>query len=252
MAAPPHLRHEFPSNVVSKVSERAGYICSNPACNRGTVGPDQAAAHKSIKTGHASHIRAASPGGARYDKSQTEAERRGIGNAIWLCATCAGLIDKNGGGSYPAEDLRKWKRDHETLMKECLEGGRRIVLQFVTSRPDTGIAVQLVRILEDKGALYVPYAQEDPRRVADSLGELRRAVTDLRLEVSPDSPLDVILESILRACRHYMNTTPDDVTTKELNYSLGAVRKVIGLNVGELLKHYQLQASDELKSILPQ
>lgn len=249
---PAHLRHSFPPNVISKVAERAAYLCSNPECHRVTIGPDSAAAHKSIKTGEAAHICAASPGGPRYDMSQLESERRGIGNAIWLCAACADLIDKNSGHSYPVEHLRKWKRDHEILMKECVEGGKRIVLQFLPHRPDEGIALQLIHILEDKGALYQPYDQEDPKRVAESLKELRTTLTALRAQVAPDSPLDVILESIARACRHYMNTTPDHPDMKELSFSLGAVRKVIGLNVGELLKHYKLQASPQLKSIVPQ
>jgi hypothetical protein len=183
--------------------------------------------------------------------SQTEAERRGIGNAIWLCGACADLIDKNNGHSYPAEHLRKWKRDHEALMKECLEGGKRIVLQFLSHRPDQGIALKLIHILENKSALYLPYDQEDPKRVADSLKELRTALTSLRSQVAPNSPLDVILDSIVRACRHYMNTTPDHPDLRELNFSLGAVRKVIGLNIGELLKHYKLPASPQLKSIIP-
>jgi hypothetical protein len=184
--------------------------------------------------------------------SQIEAERRGIGNAIWLCGACADLVDKNNGHSYPVEHLRKWKRDHEALMKECLEGGKRVVLQILAHRPDEGIALQLIHILEDKGALYQPYDQEDPKRVAESLKELRTTLTALRGQVSPDSPLEVILESITRACRHYMNTTPDQPGIKELNFSLGAVRKVIGINVGELLKHYKLQTSLQLKSIVPQ
>ncbi|RFP77416.1 hypothetical protein DY262_16815 [Hydrogenophaga borbori] len=249
---PAHTRHSFPDKVVSKIAERSAYICSNPACHRVTIGPDSAAAHKSIKTGEAAHICAASPGGSRYDMSQTEAERRGIGNAIWLCGACADLVDKNNGHSYPAEHLRKWKRDHEALMKECLEGGKRIVLQFLPHRPDEGIALKLLHILEDKGALYLPYDQENPKRVADSLKELRTTLTSLRSQVAPDSPLDVILDSIVRACRHYMNTTPDHPDLRELNFSLGAVRKVIGLNVGELFKHYKLPASSELQSIVPQ
>ncbi len=249
---PVHQRHSFPPKVVAKVAERAAYICSNPRCNRVTIGPDAAAVHRSIKTGEAAHICAASPGGPRYDMSQTEAERRGIRNAIWLCATCADLIDKNGGLSYPPDHLRKWKRDHETLMKECLEGGRRVVLQVLPHRPDEGAAIHLLRILDDKAALYRPYDQEDPRRVADSLGDLRSTIVALRAEVNADSPLDVILDSIGRACRHYMNTTPDYPSIAELNFSLGAVRKIVGLNVGELLKHYTLPASPELLSIVPQ
>jgi hypothetical protein len=32
------------------------------------------------------------------------------------------MIDKNGGLDYPADYLKKWKKDHEALIKQCLEG----------------------------------------------------------------------------------------------------------------------------------
>lgn len=249
---PKTTRHNFPSGVVSKVAERAAYICSNPSCHRLTIGPDQSASMHSIKTGEAAHICAASSGGPRYDMSQSEAERKSINNAIWLCGACADLIDKNGGGSYPAEHLRKWKRDHESLMKECLEGGKRLMIQFLPHRPDDELARRVVHLLEDKGALYHPYAQENPRRVLDSLKELRVSLTAIRSEIAPESPLSVIVESIVRACRHYMNSTPDWPGIDELNFSLGAVRKVVGINVGDLLKHYQVSVSRELHSIIPE
>lgn len=245
-------RDNFTATVVRKVAERAAYICSNPSCRRITVGPDQAASHLSIKTGEGAHICAASPGGPRYDMSQSPQQRKSIANAIWLCGTCADLVDKNGGHGYPAEHLRKWKRDHEALMKECLEGGKRLIIQFVPHRPDEQIARRLVHLLEDKGSLFMRYDQEDPKWVLEALKELRTAVTSMRAEISPDSPLSVIAESIVRACRHYMNTTPDNTDTLELNFSLGAVRKVVGINVGDLVKHYQVTVSDELKSIVPE
>lgn len=244
-------RQDFPASVARKVAERAGYICSNPSCHRVTIGPDQAVVSNSIKTGEAAHIGAASPGGPRYDMSQTESERRGIGNAIWLCPTCATLIDKNGGASYPADHLRKWKRDHEALMKECIEGGRRLIFQFLPHHPDNAMASNLIHILEDKGALYQPYMQENPVWVLRSLEDLRRTLTGIRSKIDSQSPLSVIVDSMIRACRHYMNTTPEFPDIVELNFSLGAVRKVIGINVGDLRKHYHLPVSHELLSIIP-
>ncbi|WP_187514470.1 hypothetical protein ACL2XQ_09485 [Sodalis sp. RH14] len=245
-------RHNFPSSVVGKVAERSAYICSNPSCHRVTIGPDQSAENLSIKTGEAAHICAASPGGPRYDMSQSETERKSIKNAIWLCGACADLVDKNGGMGYPAEHLRKWKRDHESLMKECLEGGKRLMFQFLSHRPDEKIALRVIHLLEDKSSLYMPYAQEDPARVLDSLKELRLSLTAIRSEIAPESPLSLIVESIVRACRHYMNSTPDWPDIDELNFSLGAVRKVVGINIGELLKHYEIPVSHELHSIIPE
>jgi hypothetical protein len=245
-------RHNFPANVVKKVAERAAYICSNPRCNRVTVGPDASSASASIKTGEAAHICAAAPGGPRYDMSQTETDRKSINNALWLCAACADLIDKNGGSGHPATHLRKWKRDHESLIKECLEGGRRFVIQFLAHRPDEIIARRVISLLEDKAALFAPYDQEDPVRVADSLKDVRIALTSIRSEIDPESPLSIIVESIVAACRHYMNSTSNLPDAEELNISLGAVRKIVGINIGDLLKHYPITVSNDLQSITPQ
>ncbi|HHQ4884028.1 TPA: hypothetical protein ACSP3N_000589 [Aeromonas veronii] len=244
-------RDNFTANVVRKVAERAAYICSNPSCRRITIGPDQATQNLSIKTGEAAHICAASSGGPRYDMSQSPQERKGIANAIWLCGTCADLVDKNDGNGYPIEHLRKWKRDHESLMKACLEGGQRLVFQFFPHHPDEHLAKRLVYLLEDKGSLFAPYDQEDPRRVLESLKELRVAITALRAEISPDSPLSIVAELIVSACRHYMNSMPDRPDLTEMNFSLGAVRKVVGINIGNIMKYYNVTVSEELQSIVP-
>jgi hypothetical protein len=246
-------KDDFPSKVVAKVAERAAYICSNPACGRITVGPVTSDPAKSTKTGVAAHICAASPGGPRYDMSQSSNERQSIQNAIWLCATCSTLVDKNKGVDYPADHLRKWKRDQEALIKECLEGNKRVMFQFhhLSLGSDLNVAREVLHVLEDKGALYIPYNLENPRFVMESLKELRSEITRLRVRVNPASPLSIITESIVRACRHYMNTTSENASFIELEYSLGAVRKIIGINIGDLAKVYKLDISDQLASIIP-
>src|SRR5208337_3409097 len=115
------------------LAERAAYICSNPACRRITIGPDQSASSLSIKTGKGAHICAASPLGPRYDMSQTPAQRANIDNRIWLCGACADLIDKNAGAGYPADHIRKWKKTHEALMLQCLEGSKRVIFHFLAN-----------------------------------------------------------------------------------------------------------------------
>ena len=86
------MRENFKFLIKQKLAERAGYICSNPSCNRLTVGPSENDINISIKTGVASHICAASPGGARYDISQSRPERESINNGIWLCGSCSLLL----------------------------------------------------------------------------------------------------------------------------------------------------------------
>jgi hypothetical protein len=63
----------------------------------------------------------AAPGGQRYDAKQTQQQRQGIANGIWLCQTCAKLVDSDP-MRYPVLVLRNWKstaeqKAHRTLGK---------------------------------------------------------------------------------------------------------------------------------------
>lgn len=55
--------------------------------------------------------------------SMTAAERSSIGNAIWLCASCATLIDRDE-ATYTVDALRGWKSEHEARTADTLAGKR--------------------------------------------------------------------------------------------------------------------------------
>ncbi len=48
-----------------------------------------------------------------------------------------------------------------------------------------------------------------------------------------------------------MNLTPDCLGIDELNFVFEVIRKVVGINLGELLKHYNIPINHELHSIIP-
>jgi hypothetical protein len=108
-------RDEFPDSVKRTVAERVSYHCSNPACRRCTVTP-HTDPKKSLKTGEACHIRAAAPGGPRYDPTQTVDQRRNIENAIWLCADCSTRIDRDE-SAHTVETILAWKHSTEDWVK---------------------------------------------------------------------------------------------------------------------------------------
>src|SRR5215204_2720611 len=91
---PASERDEFSRDDIRVLGERAAYICSNPACRRPTIGP-HSDPKKSLKTGKACHINAASPGGPRYEATQTAEQRSSIENGLWLCSNCSDLVDKD-------------------------------------------------------------------------------------------------------------------------------------------------------------
>jgi hypothetical protein len=105
------MRDDFTVAVATTLARRAGFRCSNPACERPTSGPERGGPGW-VSIGNAAHIAAASPGGPRFDALQTPAERSSQENGVWLCAICAKLIDSDS-EAYPAEMLRTWRANAE-------------------------------------------------------------------------------------------------------------------------------------------
>ncbi|WP_422506068.1 hypothetical protein [Stenotrophomonas sp. GZD-301] len=65
-----------------------------------------------IDIGHAAHAVAASSGGPRSDPELTRDQVSAYDNGVWLCPTCATLVDKLPDG-YPVRLLIQWQRDAE-------------------------------------------------------------------------------------------------------------------------------------------
>jgi len=97
-------RDDFSPKVKQALAERVNYHCS--LCDAPTIGPKKGTTDKRFSLGKAAHIKAAAPGGPRYDENQTPDERSAIENGIWACATCADLIDRDPDSYEPTELLR--------------------------------------------------------------------------------------------------------------------------------------------------
>ena len=100
-------RDDFNKTTRDALARRVALRCSNPDCRKPTSGPRKNPA-KAVDVGVAAHICAAASGGPRYDPSMTPEQRSSIANAIWLCQTCAKLID-NDEQRYRAGLLEQWK-----------------------------------------------------------------------------------------------------------------------------------------------
>lgn len=116
-------RDNFTAPVKNKLAKRVLYVCSNPNCKKITIGPDSENGINNI--GVAAHICAAAPGGPRYDKNMSEEERKSINNGIWLCQSCAKLIDSDE-NKYTVQLIKNWKEQTESIVGYNL--GKRIIL----------------------------------------------------------------------------------------------------------------------------
>jgi hypothetical protein len=101
------LRDDFSRPTKDLLAKRVGFVCSNPLCRRPTSGP-QDDPRGAVNLGVAAHITAAAPDGPRYDEALTEVQRTDICNGIWLCQSCAKLVD-NDEARFPRQLLDAWK-----------------------------------------------------------------------------------------------------------------------------------------------
>lgn len=113
-------RTEFSQPTKETLAKRVAYRCSNPKCRALTTGPHSESA-RSVNIGVASHITAASAGGPRFDASLAKNQRASIDNGIWLCQTCAKLIDSDD-SKYTVTVLMDWKVTTEQRTERELTG----------------------------------------------------------------------------------------------------------------------------------
>ncbi|WP_353741883.1 hypothetical protein WHX55_01395 [Pseudomonas fluorescens] len=117
-ARPKAKRDNFLASTVHRLRDMAGNVCSFPGCHVHTHG-SKALRDGPFSVGVACHIKAAAPGGPRYDLSQTQAERKDVSNGIWMCQTHSKLVDADD-SPYPVETLHEWKHLAEIRANEMV------------------------------------------------------------------------------------------------------------------------------------
>ena len=115
------MRDNFSQKTKSALAHRVGFKCSNPDCRQLTSGPSDAGSEQHVNIGVAAHICAASKGGPRFDNTMDSLLRTSFDNGIWLCQSCAKLIDSDE-KRYTKQLLLVWKKSAEDLALAELSG----------------------------------------------------------------------------------------------------------------------------------
>jgi hypothetical protein len=158
-------RDEFPEAVKQQVAARVGRHCSNPECQRLTSGPAADPA-RAVNVGVAAHITAAAPGGPRFAPQLPPEIRASAGNAIWLCQTCAALVDRDEDRFTPTV-LREWRQRAEDLAARAIGAGSRfrsIAANEVRQEQSLGTLAAIKALEEEFGChveadVHVPAGQ---------------------------------------------------------------------------------------------
>ena len=116
------MRDDFSAKIKEKLAKRVGFCCSNPGCRQPTSGP-QDNTSGTINIGVAAHITAASESGPRFDSKLSHEARQSSENGIWLCQTCAKLIDSDI-NRYTVQKILEWKSYAERAAALALESRR--------------------------------------------------------------------------------------------------------------------------------
>ncbi|MFX3643322.1 MAG: hypothetical protein ACE3L7_32520 [Candidatus Pristimantibacillus sp.] len=103
-------RKEPKRNVLRTLALRSGNECAYPDC------PAEIVDSENDYVGELAHIEAAEPKGPRFNPEQTDEERRGIDNLMFMCHPHHTKIDNNI-EKFPVERLKEFKYNHEKNQK---------------------------------------------------------------------------------------------------------------------------------------
>jgi hypothetical protein len=119
------------------------------------------------------------------------------------------------------------------------------------------VAKQLLVYLEDRRALFMPYAMEVGPYVMDSILEIRQRLTKDLEKVSRSSVLGESLSAMRASCRKFLTETQDDPKRKRhwrmeglIWQDLGELRAICGLHIARIACAYNLTIEEQLMPIL--
>jgi hypothetical protein len=111
--------------LYAKSSNRCAFpTCKNPI----TIGQ--------TLVGNVCHIKAARPGGPRFDPKQTNDERHGYENLLLMCSIHNKVVDSDE-ATYTVERLKQMKADHEAKSTSISEENVKLAVELLVSGEGT-------------------------------------------------------------------------------------------------------------------
>lgn len=186
-------RDDFSANVKQHLGLRVNHRCSNPNCRATTSGP-QCRPEASVNIGVAAHITAASIGGPRFNAALRTEERASAQNGIWLCQSCAKLVD-NDEARFSEDLLRAWKQVAEAEALDQI--GKPPVLPSAVTDRHAGFTELRWESNPRFGFSFLYPAYWDRQDLTNGDGNTYRHPRDSRIEVRAWGGYAVVSEDLL-------------------------------------------------------
>jgi hypothetical protein len=190
----------YPTGVVTGLVLMSQGTCYYPKCGEPLVRLD---GESPVVNFEIAHIRAARPGGPRYDSSMTDAERDAFPNLVLLCLVHHKVVDKIRPNDFPTSTLLKWKQAHSVGLAD-LQGLSRVTADGLQT---------LVAAAFDDVRTEIQSAIADLEKVsADAAKLLRPLVSELAaarlVNRGPDPDTVARLAKAARDLGHLQDTAP--------------------------------------------
>ncbi|MBK5411546.1 HNH endonuclease [Pseudomonas sp. TH34] len=237
----------FDRKIVELIAYRSAYICNNPECNTLTIGPSTTDINLKYKLGEAAHIIGEKNGAARNESIDSHS-LGDIENAIWLCANCHTLIDKNKGADYPKETLYSWKEAHEEIISGLLRTHKSPLPLLRKQTENFQLAQALADEISSKGVFYIDGVYENYKFVIQSLDELRKFIGRESKKIQLDSELKKIFTALGKISQEVMNENSNDY--KALDDYLRVMRRKAGVQLKLLQEKYGCVITGPITTIM--
>lgn len=131
---------------------------------------------------------------------------------------------------------------------------------------DVATARRVIAFLEDRRVLYNPYEAEVAAHCIDSVGEIRRFLTEVLAAGGIADDLGGPLRAMRAACRKFADTLGVESDRAQLyrtdfgvpsihdfvfNQALGELRGVFGVHLAQISVRYGIDVEDSLAAIIP-
>lgn len=110
-------RSEFSGATKKLIATAVNWQCSVPLCKIPALGVDNG---QTLNGGTACHIFSAAENGPRGRGGLSDKELKDPDNGLWCCASHGRIIDSQQGKSFPAAQLRMWKKLAEGRVRRAM------------------------------------------------------------------------------------------------------------------------------------